>query len=65
MGVRGVPFLGIGAESAWPAVYAAGVVTIGISEAVVIYGLGWPLASALRRSGLGRMLHTGSSGDSQ
>jgi uncharacterized membrane protein len=65
MGVRGVPFLGIGAESAWPAVYAAGVVTIGISEAVVIYGLGWPVASALRRSGLGRMLHTGSSGDSQ
>jgi uncharacterized membrane protein len=64
-GVRGVPFLGIGAETAWPALYAAGVVTIGISEAVVIYGLGWPLASALKRMGLGRILDTGARGDSQ
>jgi uncharacterized membrane protein len=64
-GIREVPFLGIGAETAWPAVYAAGVVTIGISEAVVIYGLGWPLASALKRMGLGRILDTGTQGDSQ
>jgi uncharacterized membrane protein len=64
-GVRGVPFLGIGAETAWPVMYAAGVVTIGISEAVVIYGLGWPLASALKRMGLGPILDTGAQGDSQ
>jgi hypothetical protein len=65
MGVNGVPFLGIGPGSAWPVVYAAGVVTIGISEAVVIYGLGWPLTVALRRLGLDRMLQTGASGDTQ
>jgi uncharacterized membrane protein len=59
MGVRGVPFLGIGEGSAWPAVYAAGVVTVGISEAVVVYGIGWPLAVALRRLGLPELLDTG------
>jgi uncharacterized membrane protein len=64
-GLRGVPFLGISADTSWPAVYAAGVITIGISEAVVIYGLGWPLAAALKRLGLGRMLDTDAPGDTQ
>jgi hypothetical protein len=63
MGLTGVPFLGIGPETAWPVVYAAGVVTIGISQAVVVYGLGWPLAAALKRLGLGRMLEATGTGE--
>lgn len=56
MGISGVPFLGIGPDTAWPVVYLAGVATIGIGEAVVVYGLGWPLVTALRRMGLERLL---------
>jgi len=29
-------------------------VSVGIGQAVVVYGLGWPLASALERSGVTR-----------
>lgn len=56
MGIDSVPFIGVGAGSAWPAVYASGVITIGLSEAVVIYALGLPLALLLRRSGIARVL---------
>lgn len=63
IGVDGVPFLGIGPGSAWPVVYLAGVATIGIGEAVVVYGLGWPLTAALRRLGLDRLLHNGEQAD--
>jgi hypothetical protein len=58
MGISGVPFLGIGPDTAWPIVYLAGVVTIGIGEAIVVYGLGWPLATTLRKLGLDRLLDT-------
>jgi hypothetical protein len=34
--------------------YAFGVVAVGIGQAVVVYGLGWPLASAIVRSGVTR-----------
>lgn len=44
-----VPFLGVSLSTAWPVVYAMGVVTIGAGEAIVVYGLGWPLLAALRR----------------
>jgi uncharacterized membrane protein len=63
MGISGVPFLGIGADTAWPVVYLAGVVTIGIGEAIVVYGLGWPLVAALRRLGLHRLLDTPDAAD--
>jgi uncharacterized membrane protein len=58
-GVREVPFLGIGTAEAWPVVYGAGVLTVGVSEAVVLYGIGWPLAAAMRRLGAARLLDTG------
>jgi uncharacterized membrane protein len=58
MGISGVPFLGIEPATAWPIVYLAGVVTIGTGEALVVYGLGWPLAEALRRMGVRRVLDT-------
>lgn len=63
MGIDGVPFLGIGPGAAWPVVYLGGVVTIGIGEAVVVYGLGWPLAVALRRLGIERLLNPGGEAD--
>ena len=59
IGVTEVPFLGIGPGTAWPVVYAAGVLTVGAGQAEVVYGLGWPLAIALRAAGLGRVLDTG------
>ena len=59
MGIRQVPFIGVGTGSAWPLVYAAGVVTIGVGEAVVLYGIGWPLAKLLRRLGLAGLLDSG------
>lgn len=63
MGIDAVPFLGIGPGSAWPVVYLAGVATIGIGEAVVVYGLGWPLTVALGRLGLDRLLRAGQQAD--
>jgi len=48
-GLTTIPILGITLKSAWPVLYLAGVVTIGIGQAVVVYGLGWPLLTVLRR----------------
>ncbi|HEY3318014.1 MAG TPA: QueT transporter family protein [Coriobacteriia bacterium] len=45
-------FLGVDASHAYLAMYAFGVVTVGIGEAVVVYGLGLPLLAALRRLAL-------------
>lgn len=56
MGVSEIPFLGIGPGTPWPILYAAGVITVGAGEAVVMYALGWPLALALRSVGLPRVL---------
>jgi uncharacterized membrane protein len=59
MGIRGVPFLGVGPASALPLVYVAGIATIGVGEALAIYGIGWPLATLLRRLGLPGLLDIG------
>jgi uncharacterized membrane protein len=59
MGIRGVPFLGVGPASAWPLVYVAGIATIGVGEALAICGIGWPLATLLRRLGLPGLLDIG------
>lgn len=48
-GLGTVPFLGVSLTTAWPVVYVLGVATVGLGEAVVVYGLGWPLLAALRR----------------
>jgi uncharacterized membrane protein len=48
-GLTTIPLLGITTASAWPLLYGAGVVGIGFGQAVVVYGLGWPLLTALRR----------------
>jgi hypothetical protein len=48
-GITTVPLLGITLSSSWPMLYLTGVVTIGIGQAIVVYGLGWPLLTAMRR----------------
>ena len=54
LGLYRVPVLGWDFSASWPLMYLFGVVTVGIGEAVVVYGLGWPLATALERSGVTR-----------
>lgn len=57
LGFYRVPFLGIDVEGQGLAMYLFGVVAVGIGEAVVVYGLGWPLIVAARRMGVERLLH--------
>jgi len=47
-----IPFTNIDLTGSWPAMYGFGVLSIAIGEALVVYALGWPLASALKKSGL-------------
>jgi len=49
LGLYRIPILGIDLEGAWLPMYLLGVVTVGIGQAVVIYGLGLPLLTAFRR----------------
>lgn len=52
LGLYRVPVLGWDLEGSWLGMYAFGIVTIGIGQAVVVYGVGWPLMVALERLGL-------------
>lgn len=51
LGLYRIPVLGIDLESAWPLAYLLGVVSVGVSQAIVVYGLGLPLVALLRRAG--------------
>ncbi len=53
LGLYRVPLLGIDLEGSWLGMYAFGVVAVGMGQALVVYGLGWPLLVALERLGLG------------
>lgn len=60
-GATGVDFyrisaLGIDMSRAWWMMYLFGVVAVGFGQAVVIYGIGMPLLSVLKRLGVDRML---------
>lgn len=48
-----IPFTAISVENAYGLMYLFGVVSVGIGQAVVVYGLGLPLLSLLKRLGLG------------
>jgi uncharacterized membrane protein len=48
-GAYTLPGLGLDARGAYITMYVFGVVAIAITEAVVVYGLGWPLLLLLRR----------------
>ncbi|MCG2807603.1 MAG: QueT transporter family protein [Coriobacteriia bacterium] len=52
IGFYRIPLLGLDLESSWLAMYAFGVVAVGLGQAIVVYGLGWPLLAALERSGV-------------
>lgn len=56
LGLYRIPLLGIDLEGNWLPMYLFGVVAVGVGEAVIVYGLGWPLLVALRKLGLGEML---------
>jgi uncharacterized membrane protein len=48
LGFYRVPLLGIDLEGHYIAMYLFGFVAIAIGQAIVVYGLGWPLLRALR-----------------
>lgn len=52
LGLYRIPLLGIDLEGNFLAMYLFGFITVGIGEAVVVYGLGLPLRAALMRNGL-------------
>ena len=53
LGLYTVPLLGLDLEGHFLGMYLLGVAAVGFGQAVVIYGLGWPLQAALRRLGVG------------
>jgi len=50
LGLYTIPVLGIDIEGNWLAMYAFGFLSVGFGQAVVVYGLGWPLYTALKRT---------------
>jgi uncharacterized membrane protein len=56
LGLYRIPLIGLDVEGSWLAMYLLGVVTVGVSEAIVMYTLGWGLLGALRRLGLSELL---------
>lgn len=59
LGLYRIPFVGLDTEGSWLAMYLLGVVSVGLGEAVVVYGLGLPLLRVLKRLGVERMLSAG------
>jgi uncharacterized membrane protein len=56
IGVHDIPLFGLSLDGAWLPLYAVFVVSIALSEAVVVYGLGAPLLVALRRTAIAGLL---------
>lgn len=59
LGLYRVPLLGVDLEGAWLMMYAYGVLTVGVCEAIVVYALGWPLLAVLRATGIAGSLAEG------
>jgi uncharacterized membrane protein len=51
-GFYAIPFTEIDLVGNYPLMYVFGLLAIGLGEAIVIYGLGWPLLRALRATRL-------------
>lgn len=56
MGFYTIPFTSIDLEGSYAAMYVFGLVATGFGEAVVMYLVGLPLAAALEKTGLVRIL---------
>lgn len=63
LGIGQEPLFGLDPGLGWPVVYLAGVIAIFVGQAIVIYGLGAPLAVFLRRTRVADLL--GGVGDSR
>ncbi len=50
LGFYEIPLLGVDLEGGWVGMYAFGVLAVGLGQAVVVYGLGRPLARVLERA---------------
>jgi len=59
LGFYTMPFTGASLAGSYPAMYAFGFVCIAIGQCAVVYGLGLPLARALRSCGLAEWLSGG------
>ena len=55
LGFYRIPLLGVDLEGQMLGMYLFGVVAVGISEAIVVYGIGLPVLIALRRIGVGAL----------
>ncbi len=53
LGFYELPGLGVDLGGTWLGMYLFGVVAVGTGQAVVVYALGWPLLSLLKRVGIG------------
>lgn len=51
-----VPFLGVHLSGSWVAMYLFGVIAVGLGQAIVVYLIGWPLLSALKRAGIAEVV---------
>ena len=49
LGFYTIPFTSINLDGAYLGMYLFGVIAVGLGQAVVVYGLGFPLLAALRR----------------
>ncbi len=56
LGLYRIPLLGVDLSNHWWEMYAFGVVSVALGQAIVLYGLGLPLLAALRKLGVDRML---------
>lgn len=52
LGLTHEPFFGFELGESWVVLYLAGVVTVALGQAIVVYGLGWPLVVLIRRTGV-------------
>lgn len=52
LGFAQEPIFGIGLGDSWLVMYLAGAAAIALGQAIVLYGLGWPLALLMRRTGV-------------
>lgn len=62
LGLYQVPLIGVDLEGAWLPMYLFGVVSVAVGQAIVVYGLGWPLYSVLKRMGVAGLLGEGDAG---
>jgi uncharacterized membrane protein len=52
LGFAQEPFFGIDLGDSWLVMYLAGAAAIALGQSIVLYGLGWPLALLMRRTGV-------------